>query len=133
MEFSQPCFIRKNTRELRARLYNLRNRPGKGFWDCNHNTLLVAYPTYYTNLDDEWDNADRLIKNGAIDCDRDEEMFFSIAALRPDSDYMQLFQLPNGRVEKCAYDTWKEMWSDLEGYPCKLSLESIITYYTKQL
>ena len=131
MAFMQSCFIRKNTRELRARLYNLRDRSGKGFWDCNFNTLLVAYPTYYTNLDDEWGNAEALIKNGVIDCDRNEEMFLAIAALRDGSDFMQLFMLPDGRIEKCPYDTWQDMWGvDLEGVlPKKLSLEEIIFYF----
>ena len=131
MAFIQSCFIRKNTRELRARLYNLRDRSGKGFWDCNFNTLLVAYPTYYTNLDDEWGNAEALIKNGVIDCDRNEEMFLAIAALRDGSDFMQLFMLPEGRIGKCPYDTWQDMWGvDLEGVlPKKLSLEEIISYF----
>ena len=70
MAFIQSCFIRKNTRGLRDRLYNLRNRSGKGFWDCDFNTLLVAYPTHYTNLDDEWGNAEALIKNGVIEIGR---------------------------------------------------------------
>ena len=100
MAFIQPCFIRKNTPELRKKLEELGYEP---------NFSMGKYPEVYKNIavcnffgnryygvsDDETtrpgDIIDAIKNRGLIDCDDNEELFLSLAALRDDSDYMQWF------------------------------------------
>jgi hypothetical protein len=100
MAFIQPCFIRKNTPELRKKLEEL------GYEPCHRMTI---YPNAYKNIavcnffgsryygvsDDEASrpgNITDAIKNrGMIDCGTNEDLFFALAALRDDSDINQYF------------------------------------------
>lgn len=98
MGFTTPCFIRKNTPELREKLKGLGYSHGK--------------PAYYANDDDnKYDfilcnkgkffllsksnhvirEGHPLRKHGSIDCGTNEDLFLAIAALRDDTDYMQFF------------------------------------------
>lgn len=88
--FTTPCFIRKNTPELRNKLKEL------GY-------IQVKQDIYYYHIMVE--NGNIWICNGAfnpdnpdgkgwdkcIDCEDNEELFLALAALRDDSDYMQWF------------------------------------------
>lgn len=100
MSFIQPCFIRKNTPELRKKLEEL------GYEPCYRMTI---YPNAYKNLavcnffgnmyygvsNDEitrpGDITDAIKNRGMIDCGTNEELFLALAALRDDSDKWQLF------------------------------------------
>lgn len=100
MAFKQPCFIRKNTPELRKKLEEL------GYKPCHRMTI---YPNAYKNIavcnffgsryygvsDDETTrpgNITDAIKNrGMIDCGTNENLFLAFAALRDDSDINQYF------------------------------------------
>lgn len=93
--FTQKCFIRKNSKELQDKVYRLGHRDGTHLWECTFNTLLIANEEYFRCYDDEWGNADSLIRKGYIDCGTNEELFLAIAALRDDSDYMQYFVSDN--------------------------------------
>lgn len=97
MGFTTPCFIRKNTQELRRGLEELGYSHGK--------------PKYYADDDNKYDfimynngiffllsqknhvirNGHPLKKRGSIDCGTNEELFLAIAALRDDTNYMQWF------------------------------------------
>lgn len=97
MGFTTPCFIRKNTPELRRGLEELGYSHGK--------------PKYYADDDNKYDfimcnngiffllsqknhvirNGHPLKKRGSVDCGTNEELFLAIAALRDDSNYMQWF------------------------------------------
>lgn len=101
MGFTTPCFIRKNTQELRRGLeelgYNIlnsgnttldeHNYDGKG----SHKSIEEgkAIITSYGNLYGVIYNVDTVTKKGRIDCGMNEELFLAIAALRDDSNYMQ--------------------------------------------
>ena len=93
--FIQPCFIRKNTPELRKRLENSGYLPPSKMWyDKNFAicTILRDNVGEYIlfKIDDDFEN---VIKPSYpyIDCGTNEELFFALAALRDDSDKEQWF------------------------------------------
>ena len=97
MGFTTPCFIRKNTQELRRGLEEFGYSHGK--------------PKYYADDDNKYDfimchngiffllsqknhvirNGHPLKKRGSVDCGTNEELFLAIAALRDDTDKYQWF------------------------------------------
>ena len=103
MGFTTPCFIRKNTPELRKKLEELgyeilnsgnttldeHNYDGKG----SHKSIEEgkAIITSYGNLYGVIYNVDTVTKKGRIDCGTNEELFLAIAALRDDTDKYQWF------------------------------------------
>jgi hypothetical protein len=103
MGFTTPCFIRKNTKELRKELEELgyeilnsgdttldaHNYDGKG----NHKSIEEgkAIITSYGNLYGVVYDVDTVTKKGRIDCGTNEELFLAIAALRDDADKYQWF------------------------------------------
>ena len=104
--FTQDCFIRKNTKELREKLKTL------GYKICiccdfkDANWLDTYSPTssihgvgyfdetdQFMNINTKEQALNFYLKNNkkSIDCGTNEELFLAIAALRDDSDYMQWF------------------------------------------
>ena len=89
--FTQSCFIRKNTPELRKKLEELgyTNTPnGRGEWFIPIEELkyLVTYPISgcYQGCNGYWYEDD-------FDCGINEELFLALAALRDDTDNNQWF------------------------------------------
>lgn len=91
--FSQNCFIKKNTPELRERLKSIG-------YSLNHGKVWGAYlccfRTYDTNEDKfvaspkyDLDNMPEYKK--AIDCGINESLFIAIASLRDNTDKGQWF------------------------------------------
>lgn len=103
MGFTTPCFIRKNTPELRKKLEELRykllnsgdttldahNYDGKG----SHKSIEEgrAIITFYGNLYGVIYNVDTVTKKGRVDCGANEFLFLAIAALRDDTNNSQWF------------------------------------------
>lgn len=103
MGFTTPCFIRKNTQELRRGLEELgyeilnsgnttldaHNYDGNG----SHKSIEEgrAIITSYGNLYGVIYDIDTVTKKGSIDCGTNEELFLAIAALRNDTDKYQWF------------------------------------------
>lgn len=103
MGFTTPCFIRKNTPELRKKLEELgyeilnsgnttldaHNYDGNG----SHKSIEEgrAIITYYGNLYGVIYDIDTVTKKGRIDCGTNELLFLAIAALRDDTDKNQWF------------------------------------------
>lgn len=89
MGFTTPCFIRKNTPELRKKLEEL------GY------TLMCGYDTGFIMTNPEFGVAflpvgpkvevDEDSNREYIDCGTNEFLFFAIAALRDDTDNGQVF------------------------------------------
>lgn len=80
MGFTTPCFIRKNTDNIRNRLKEVGYK--------------MLFPIEYDNLEcsDNWVNDIKSLNDcDGIDCGFNEELFLAIAALRDDSNYMQWF------------------------------------------
>ena len=141
--FTIPCFIKLSKPEIVDRLYRLGGRQGTHFWYSNNLTLLVAESDKYYCLDDEWGNAENLIKRGFIDCQDHEELFIALAALRDDTDKDQWFT--NG----ADWAIWREEGSfrgepitgfefhylpsniDYDSYH-KATVEEIIEYFTME-
>lgn len=97
--FTQPCFIRKNTPELRKKLRKL------GYANetirSHSGTSLSLYDNAYWNHG----SADMVVTDGSygIDCGTNEDLFLALAALRDDSDEYQWFTDGNGWL-KCQYE-----------------------------
>lgn len=100
MGFITPCFIRKNTPELRKKLEELGYYKNSPKWtdDCS---IIWAYqypkkgfdtPNYVIadSFDIPFDKHSRLCGK-FIDCGTNEELFLAIAALRDDADDNQWF------------------------------------------
>lgn len=103
MGFTTPCFIRKNTPELRKKLEELgyeilnsgnttldaHNYDGNG----SHKSIEEgrAIITSYGNLYGVIYDIDTVTKKRRIDCGTNEELFLAIAALRDDTDKNQWF------------------------------------------
>ena len=106
MGFTTPCFIRKNTPELRKKLEELGYIKNSPKWtdDCN---IVWAYqyseekgfdtPHYViaNAFDIPFDKHSRLCGK-LIDCGTNEELFLAIAALRDDTGDNQLFTNEKG-------------------------------------
>lgn len=112
MGFTTPCFIRKNTPELRKKLEKLGYNHSTDVIEderfciatspvnCNYHVILKEVFDD-TNPHHTWNCA------GRIDCGTNEELFIVIAALRDDTDNNQLFT--NGRGYWGIYrDNFKE-------------------------
>ena len=113
MGFTTPCFIRKNTQELRRGLEELgyeilnsgnttldaHNYDGNG----SHKSIEEgrAIITSYGNLYGVIYDIDTVTKKGRIDCGTNEELFLAIAALKDDTDNNQLFT--NGKGDWGIY------------------------------
>ena len=91
--FTQSCFIRKNTSELRNKLEEFGYTTSTICKDSNIATssilgkysIISDWQLNSTNPHITWNNGHR------IDCGTNEELFLAIAALRDDNDYMQWF------------------------------------------
>ncbi len=94
MSFTTPCFIRKNTPELRDKLKEL------GYRVCSCTTsktaiyLMVGYEGIHAVSDEVVDVFEDEVKAGilkSIDCGDDENLFIALAALRDDTNHNQWF------------------------------------------
>lgn len=94
MGFTTPCFIRKNTQELRKKLEELGYKPSRLIFD-NKKLCLATGLNKYTHITNEmFDSKDPHITwncAGRIDCGTNEELFLALAALRDDTDKFQWF------------------------------------------
>lgn len=100
MAFTQPCFIRKNTPELRNKLEELGYKPSYPIFQYPEVFKHIAAcnffgSKYYGVSDDELSCHGEIIdviKNGGIiDCGDNEELFLALSALRDDTDINQWF------------------------------------------
>lgn len=95
--FTQSCFIRKNSPELREKLINL----GYHVYDLYMNKDSPA--DWCTVIESEADYAgiwskEPKNKEKFLDCGENEELFLSLAALRNDTDAYQWFVNEIGNV-----------------------------------
>lgn len=99
MGFTTPCFIRKNTDNIRNRLKELGYycNPYLGWY--NLCTCIFGIISVYS-LDDDDINALKE-RDVLVDCGTNEELFLAIAALRDDTDNNQLFT--NGKGDWGIY------------------------------
>ena len=126
--FTQPCFIRKNTPELRKKLEELGYKPNgyECFWEDNSRYIITTidnqgYSYYTLCIKDSC-----LLENELfIDCEDNEELFLALAALRDDSDYMQWFT--DGKLWEKSNNDLPSHYMQLEGN--KATVEEIIEHF----
>ena len=87
MGFTTPCFIRKNTPELRKKLEELGYYLHPECIDDDRGNYLFVNREYYLNRPLGY--LEELSRS--IDCGANEELFLSIASLRDDTDKYQWF------------------------------------------
>lgn len=85
--FTQKCFIRKNSEDLRKKLGLI----GKRSLCTIHDEILTTYLDCHYSLINLDGTIDMLSEDGFINCGTNEELFLAIAALRDDSDRFQWF------------------------------------------
>ena len=113
--FTQPCFIRKNTPELRKKLeefgyiMNLIYSP-------NEYNLYIGNGVY---------SSANFIDNYYLDCGTNEELFLALAALRDDTDKNQWFT--DGKLWEKSIDGLPSHYMQLEGH--KATVEEIIEHF----
>lgn len=128
--FTQSCFIKKNTPELRKKLeelgykYNGRDTASWGAsalycFDGKYYEVYPAKPSRYHLI---------------IDCGDNEELFLAVAALRDDSDYVQWFVNSIGDWYRCIDIIFNEenvnkaLYTSGENWH-KASIEEIIEHF----
>ena len=92
--FTQYCFIRKNTTELRKKIEELGYKMNL-IYSPNEQNLYIGRGVY---------SSANFIDNHYLDCGTNEELFLALASLRDDTDYMQWFVNKNGYFEMCFND-----------------------------
>ena len=130
MAFIQPCFIRKNTPELRKELEVLGYNRHPSYIDNEY--LYLNRGFYHTNVVGYSEEIERM-----IDCGVNEELFLALSALRYDTDKNQWFictkefdtafdYFIEGDIIKCEIDKLP----DTEiGYFRKATVEEIIEHF----
>lgn len=98
MGFTTPCFIKKNTPELRKKLEELGYKLNNGKWMGKY---LAAFQIKETKewryvASPEWDLQNNPDIDASIDCGTNEELFLAIASLRDDTNNNQLFTNDKG-------------------------------------
>lgn len=96
-KFTTPCFIRKNTEELRKKLEKLGYKPTGIIFDeklCIATAVNGEYGMF-TNITSDMFDTNNPYRTwncaGRIDCGADEDLFLALVALRENSEYMQWF------------------------------------------
>lgn len=152
MAFIQPCFIRKNSPELRKKLEELGYKPSYPIFQYPEVFKHIAAcnffgSKYYGVSDDEVSHHGEIkdaIKNrGLIDCGTNEDLFLALAAMRDDSDINQwfIYNTINNTVGKFETIEWvlcKDNnvcdylnWDNCYNYCQKATVEELIEHFNK--
>lgn len=107
--FTQSCFIRKNTPELRKKLEDLgyyKSDFGSDFNNSIATTVFNEYKSLYTCIREQsFDDTNPHTTWGLkfrIDCGTNEELFLTLASLRDDTDENQWFIFPKTQTKKMS-------------------------------
>lgn len=103
--FTQPCFIRKNTKEIIEKLEELGYdyaENGAGAWfiplcQLEYIGVNLYSKGYYMGVNGVW-------SNDWYDCGTNEQLFLALAALRDDTDENQWFVYPKENYWFKCYD-----------------------------
>lgn len=144
MGFTQPCFIRKNTPELRKKLEELGYEANayECFWDDENRYIITTIDSngfaFYTLC---IKNCCILENKEFIDCGDNEELFLAIAALRDDTDINQWFIMDVEEYVNINQGDWfiatdrnggKHIGTQIEPLYChKATSEEIVKYFKK--
>lgn len=146
MAFIQPCFIRKNTPELRKELEELGYTPNsyECFWNDNNRYLITFIsPTGFDGFGLCITDCCILDNKSYIDCGTNEDLFLALAALRDDTDVNQwfIYNSMNCIIEKLRTIDWFICdENSIEDFACydslylnchKATVEEIIEHFKK--
>lgn len=127
-QFTTPCFIRKNTPELRKNLEELGYKLNHGKWMGKYLATFRIMETkgWRYVASPEWDLPNNPDLDISIDCGVNERIFLAIAGLRSDSNIHQWFITPEGIwVYNKGYDSILEVSDKWR----KASVEEIINHF----
>lgn len=127
MGFTTPCFIKKNTPELRKKLEELGYKLNNGKWMGKY---LAAFQIKETKewryvASPEWDLQNNPDIDASIDCGTNEELFLAIASLRDDTNNNQLFT--NDKGDWGIYRDGSEVYLEWISMGCLMILRLTIT------
>lgn len=123
MGFTTPCFILKNTLQLRAKLEGLGYRIGNKY--CIDNNFLATDNNEMFGIEEPYIPEEC---NGYIHCGFNEELFLAIAALRDDTNYMQWFVCTSDYKE---YDGKEWKVGDFDLNTCPDDFDNILPHWRK--
>lgn len=125
--FTQSCFIRKDTQELRDKLKEIGLEPHPCIAPKTGTYIFVNRGFYSGN---EIGYQEEIEK--AIDCGENEELFLAIAALRDDNDFMQYFKAAEAdRLLLCRVKYIEDCTTLHELYR-KLTPEELIEHFNHE-
>lgn len=123
MGFTTPCFILKNTLQLRAKLEGLGYRIGNKY--CIDNNFLATDNNEMFGIEEPYLPEEC---NGYIHCGVNEELFLAIASLRDDTNYMQWFVCTSDYKE---YDGKEWKVGDFDLNTCPDDFDNILPHWRK--
>lgn len=125
--FTQPCFIRKDTQELRDKLKEIGLQPHPCIASKSGTYLFINRGFYSGNEIGYQEEIER-----AIDCGENEELFLALAALRDDNDFMQYFKAAEvDRLLLCRNKCIEDFTTFHELYR-KLTPEELIKHFNHE-
>lgn len=141
--FIQPCFIRKNTPELRKKLEELGYLSPSKLWYDENFAICTVYRDnrgeyFIFKIDDDFE---RIIAPSYpyIDCGINENLFLSIAALRDDKpDYQWFLWEDDGIYHTELEDSWRkyipnEKWEEWWWFEVrKAGVEELIEHFKEK-
>lgn len=140
MGFIQPCFIRKNTTELRRKLESLGYKKGDYPLPVGREDVYDRDIHLYENSYHFRDSTLYGITNN-IDCETNEELFIAIASLRDDTDVNQWFVMDVEEYMDINQGDWflatdrnkgKHIGTQIDPMYChKATVEEIIEHFKK--
>lgn len=128
--FTQQCLIHKNTKEI----INFLNEIGYTLYEGSDNfsknvACSCKFNTYFTFDDDEY------VFPNIIDCKKNKELFFAVAALRDDSDRFQWFTNDVFWIKCIQLDLKHELDNNYEDFCVadfhKATVEELIEHFNK--
>lgn len=127
-QFTTPCFICKNTPELRKKLERLGYKLNNGKWMGKYLATFRIKETkeWRYVASPEWDLQNNPDLDISIDCGVNERAFLAIAGLRYDSDIHQWFITPEGIW---VYNKGNENILEVSDKWRKASVEEIIYHF----
>ena len=144
MAFIQPCFIRKNTPELRKKLEELGYTPNsyECFWDDDNRYLITFIsPTGFDGFGLCITDCCILDNKSYIDCGANEDLFLALATLRDETDVNQWFVMDVEEYMDINQGDWflatdrnkgKHIGTQIDPMYChKATVEEIIEHFNK--
>ena len=129
--YIQPCFIRKNTPELREKLKGI---TGTNRWLFSirkgYGNVIVHAKTHDSTEGGKIDFTDDY-----IDCGTNEDLFLALAALRDDTDVNQWFTngntWKNCMLHKADLDSWNREFGFGTTFVHKATTQELINHFKK--